>query len=154
LQVALRGRVGLGENRAHGIGDRPTSAIGILQKNTAALLPIRIGEAAVEYIQLEDGGDTRRAVQNAKKLIGEHNVAALIGPSRRRMRSPFWTSSPRRKFHCLPRLSPKRFRSARREAIEQERDVGGCQGVFEMSPTNRARVLVTVKGGKFRLLRE
>ena len=40
-----------------------------------------IGEATVEYIQLEDGGDTTRAVQNAKKLIGENNVDALIGPS-------------------------------------------------------------------------
>ncbi len=59
----------------------PTSAIGIPQKNTAALLPARIGETSVEYIQLEDGGDTTRAVQNAKKLIGEHNVDALIGPS-------------------------------------------------------------------------
>jgi branched-chain amino acid transport system substrate-binding protein len=59
----------------------PTSAIGIPQRNTAALLPTRIGDATVEYFQLEDGGDTTRAVQNAKKLIGENNVDALIGPS-------------------------------------------------------------------------
>ena len=59
----------------------PTSAIGIPQKNTAALLPAKIGEASIEYIQLEDGGDTTRAVQNARKLIGEHNIDALIGPS-------------------------------------------------------------------------
>lgn len=59
----------------------PTSAIGIPQRNTAALLPTRIGEQSVEYIQLEDGGDTTRAVQNAKKLIGEDNVDAIIGPS-------------------------------------------------------------------------
>lgn len=59
----------------------PTSAIGIPQKNTAALLPTRIGDASVEYIQLEDGGDATRAVQNAKKLIGENNVDAIIGPS-------------------------------------------------------------------------
>jgi branched-chain amino acid transport system substrate-binding protein len=59
----------------------PTSAIGIPQRNTAALLPTRIGDASVEYIQLEDGGDTTRAVQNAKKLIGENNIDALIGPS-------------------------------------------------------------------------
>ena len=59
----------------------PTSAIGIPQKNTAALLPARIGDASIEYIQLEDGGDTTRAVQNAKKLIGENNIDALIGPS-------------------------------------------------------------------------
>jgi len=52
------------------------------------------------------------------------------------------------------------FRSALRDAIERERDVIGCQGVFNMSPTNhngmdeRARVLVTVQDGRFRLLPE
>jgi branched-chain amino acid transport system substrate-binding protein len=59
----------------------PTSAIGIPQRNTATLLPTRIGNASVEYFQLEDGGDSTRAVQNAKKLIGENNIDALIGPS-------------------------------------------------------------------------
>ena len=59
----------------------PTSAIGIPQKNTAALLPSKIGETAVEYFVLEDGGDATRAVQNAKKLISEAKVDALIGPS-------------------------------------------------------------------------
>jgi branched-chain amino acid transport system substrate-binding protein len=59
----------------------PTSAIGIPQKNTAELLPKKIGDVSVEYFQLEDGGDTTRAVQNAKKLIGEDNVDAIIGPS-------------------------------------------------------------------------
>ena len=49
---------------------------------------------------------------------------------------------------------------ALRDAIEQEHDVVGCQGVFNMSPTNhngmdeRARVLVNVKDGRFRLLAE
>ena len=52
------------------------------------------------------------------------------------------------------------FRTALRDAIEQEKEIVGCQGVFNMSPTNhngmdeRARVLVTVKGGRFRLLPE
>src|SRR4051794_23065483 len=59
----------------------PTSAIGIPQKNTGALLPTKIGDATIEYIQLDDGGDTTRAVQNAKKLIQENNIDALIGPS-------------------------------------------------------------------------
>ena len=59
----------------------PTSAIGIPQKNTGDMLPKKIGDATVEYIQLEDGGDTTRAVQNIKKLVQEHNVDALIGPS-------------------------------------------------------------------------
>ena len=59
----------------------PTAAIGIPQKNTAALLATRVGDATVDYVQLEDGGDTTRAVQNARKLIGEDHVDALIGPS-------------------------------------------------------------------------
>jgi branched-chain amino acid transport system substrate-binding protein len=59
----------------------PTSAIGIPQKNTGALLPAKIGDTTIEYIQLDDGGDTTRAVQNAKKLLQENNIDALIGPS-------------------------------------------------------------------------
>lgn len=59
----------------------PTTAIGIPQKNTGDLLPKSIGGATVEYIQLDDGGDTTRAVQNIKKLIQEHNIDAMIGPS-------------------------------------------------------------------------
>jgi branched-chain amino acid transport system substrate-binding protein len=59
----------------------PTSAIGIPQKNTGDILPRTIGGARVEYVSLEDGGDTTRAVQNDKKLIQEHNIDALIGPS-------------------------------------------------------------------------
>jgi branched-chain amino acid transport system substrate-binding protein len=59
----------------------PTSAIGIPQKNTGDILPRTIGGASVEYVSLEDGGDATRAVQNVKKLIQEHHVDALIGPS-------------------------------------------------------------------------
>jgi branched-chain amino acid transport system substrate-binding protein len=59
----------------------PTTAIGIPQKNTGDLLPRSVGGVAIEYFQLDDGGDTTRGVQNAKKLIGEHNVDAMIGPS-------------------------------------------------------------------------
>ncbi len=58
----------------------PTTAIGIPQKNTGDILPRRIGEATVEYVQYDDGGDTTRAVQNVKKLLQEHNVDAIIGP--------------------------------------------------------------------------
>jgi branched-chain amino acid transport system substrate-binding protein len=59
----------------------PTSAIGIPQKNTGDILPRMIGGTSVEYISLEDGGDTTRAVQNVKKLVQEHHIDALIGPS-------------------------------------------------------------------------
>ena len=59
----------------------PTSAIGIPQRNTGDILPRAIGGASVEYISLEDAGDTTRGVQNVKKLIQENNIDALIGPS-------------------------------------------------------------------------
>ena len=59
----------------------PTSAIGIPQKNTGDILPRTIAGARIEYISLEDGGDTTRAVQNVKKLVQENNIDALIGPS-------------------------------------------------------------------------
>ena len=59
----------------------PTSAIGIPQRNTGDLLPRKIGGVNVEYVSLEDGGDTTRAVQNVKKLIQEDHIDALIGPS-------------------------------------------------------------------------
>jgi branched-chain amino acid transport system substrate-binding protein len=59
----------------------PTAAIGVPQKNTGDILPRRVGDLTVEYVQLEDGADATRAVQNAKKLIGESNVDAIIGPS-------------------------------------------------------------------------
>ena len=59
----------------------PTTAIGIPQKNTGDLLPRKVGGVNVDYIQLDDGGDTTRAVQNIKKLIQEYNIDAMIGPS-------------------------------------------------------------------------
>ncbi|HPT55079.1 MAG TPA: ABC transporter substrate-binding protein, partial [Casimicrobium sp.] len=59
----------------------PTSAIGIPQRNTVALLPTTVGGLTIEYITLDDGGDTTRAVQNAKQLIQQHKVDAIIGPS-------------------------------------------------------------------------
>jgi len=59
----------------------PTTAIGTPQKNTGDILPKKVGDATIEYIQYEDGGDTTRGVQNVKKLIQENNVDAIIGPS-------------------------------------------------------------------------
>lgn len=59
----------------------PTAAIGVPQKNTGDLLPTRVGDVSIEYLQLEDGADSTRALTNAKKLIGEGRVDAIIGPS-------------------------------------------------------------------------
>ena len=59
----------------------PTALVGIPQKNTVALLPAEIGGQKVEYIVLDDASDPTNAVSGVKKLIGEHKVDALIGPT-------------------------------------------------------------------------
>jgi len=59
----------------------PTAVVGIPQKNTVALLPSEIGGHKVEYIVLDDASDPTNAVTGVRKLIGEHKVDALIGPT-------------------------------------------------------------------------
>ncbi len=59
----------------------PTAVVGIPQKNTVALLPTEIGGQKVEYIVLDDASDPTNAVTGVKKLITEHKVDALIGPT-------------------------------------------------------------------------
>ncbi|CAG0959043.1 Leu/Ile/Val-binding protein [Burkholderiales bacterium] len=59
----------------------PTAVVGIPQKNTAALLPKKIGDLSVEYIVLDDASDPTQSVMNVKKLLAEHRIDALIGPS-------------------------------------------------------------------------
>src|SRR5271165_4365553 len=59
----------------------PGAVVGIPQKNSAALLPPKLAGYSVEYTVLDDGGDPSMTVTNAKKLIGEAHVDALIGPS-------------------------------------------------------------------------
>src|SRR5476649_577592 len=59
----------------------PGAVVGIPQKNSAALLPANIAGSSVEYTVLDDGGDPTATVTNAKKLINENHVDALIGPS-------------------------------------------------------------------------
>ncbi len=57
----------------------PAASLGIPEKNTIALLPKEIGGKTVEYIVLDDGSDTSRAVQNTRKLIDEDHVDAIVG---------------------------------------------------------------------------
>jgi len=59
----------------------PTAVVGIPQKNTVALLPTEIGGQKVEYIVLDDASDPTNAVTGVKKLISEHKIDALIGPT-------------------------------------------------------------------------
>ena len=58
-----------------------TAVVGIPQKNTAALLPKKIGDLAVEYIVFDDASDSTQTVINVKKLLSESKIDALIGPS-------------------------------------------------------------------------
>ncbi len=59
----------------------PTAVVGIPQKNTASLLPTEIGGQKIEYIVLDDASDPTNAVTGVKKLLAEHKVDALIGPT-------------------------------------------------------------------------
>jgi branched-chain amino acid transport system substrate-binding protein len=59
----------------------PAAVIGVPQRNSAKMLPPKMGSANVDYVVLDDGGDATTAVNNAKKLITEEKVDALIGPS-------------------------------------------------------------------------
>jgi len=59
----------------------PTAVVGIPQKNTAALLPKKIGDLSVEYIVLDDASDSTQSVMNVKKLLSEYRIDAMIGPS-------------------------------------------------------------------------
>jgi branched-chain amino acid transport system substrate-binding protein len=57
----------------------PAASLGIPEKNTFELLPTSIGGEKINWIVLDDGSDTTKAVQNAKKLIGENKVDVLVG---------------------------------------------------------------------------
>ena len=59
----------------------PTAAVGIPQKNSAALLPKKIGNLDVEYTVLDDASDSTTTVTLLKKLMVEQKVDAIIGPS-------------------------------------------------------------------------
>ena len=59
----------------------PAASLGVPQRNSIALLPKEIGGQTVEFIVLDDGADSTKAVANARKLIDENNVDALIGSS-------------------------------------------------------------------------
>lgn len=59
----------------------PIAAVGVPQKNTVPLLPKQVGKTTIEYIPLDDASDPTASVAAIKKLIGEHKVDAIIGPS-------------------------------------------------------------------------
>ena len=59
----------------------PAASLGIPQRNSIALLPTEVAGHKVEYIVLDDGADSTKAVANARKLIDEDKVDVIIGSS-------------------------------------------------------------------------
>src|SRR6187402_642567 len=57
----------------------PAASLGIPEKNTFEILPTTIAGEKIVWIVLDDGSDTTKAVQNAKKLISENKVDVLVG---------------------------------------------------------------------------
>lgn len=57
----------------------PAASLGIPEKNTFDLLPTTIGGQKVNWIVLDDGSDTTKAVQNAKKHVSENRVDVIVG---------------------------------------------------------------------------
>ena len=57
----------------------PAASLGIPEKNTFELLPTTIGGQKVNWIVLDDGSDTTKAVTNTKKLISEDKVDVVVG---------------------------------------------------------------------------
>ena len=57
----------------------PAASLGIPEKNTIALMPHTIAGQKVNYIVLDDGSDTTKAVANTRRLITEDKVDVILG---------------------------------------------------------------------------
>ena len=57
----------------------PTAALGIPYRQAAELFPTKVGDRTVKWIVLDDGGDPGNAVKNARRLIDEDKVDAILG---------------------------------------------------------------------------
>ena len=57
----------------------PAASLGIPEKNTFELLPSTIGGEKINWIVLDDGSDTTKAVTNTRKLISENKVDVVVG---------------------------------------------------------------------------
>lgn len=59
----------------------PAAVVGIPQKNTVALLPVEVAGQKIEYTVLDDASDPTHALTALKKLLAEHKVDVVIGPT-------------------------------------------------------------------------
>ncbi|HJT61180.1 MAG TPA: ABC transporter substrate-binding protein [Burkholderiales bacterium] len=57
----------------------PGSSLGVHLRNTFALLPKTLGGEPVKYVILDDASDPTNAAKNARKLVAEDRVDALMG---------------------------------------------------------------------------
>src|SRR5947209_3865839 len=57
----------------------PAASLGIPEKNTIEMLPPTLGGEKVNWIVLDDGSDTTRAVTNTRKFISENKVDVVVG---------------------------------------------------------------------------
>ena len=57
----------------------PAASLGIPEKNTIEMLPKQIGGEKINWIVLDDGSDTTKAVTNTRKLISEDKVDVIVG---------------------------------------------------------------------------
>ncbi len=57
----------------------PAASLGIPEKNTIELMPKTIAGQKINYIVLDDGSDTTKAVANTRRLITENKVDIIIG---------------------------------------------------------------------------
>lgn len=59
----------------------PAAALGAETRKAVALFPASIGGEKINYILLDDATDPTHAVKNARKLISEDKVDAILGPN-------------------------------------------------------------------------
>ena len=59
----------------------PAASQGAPERNSIAMLPQGVGNTAIEYVVVDDGSDSARAVAAARKLMEGAGVDAIIGPS-------------------------------------------------------------------------
>ncbi|HEV8502991.1 MAG TPA: ABC transporter substrate-binding protein [Casimicrobiaceae bacterium] len=57
----------------------PAASLGIPERNTFELLPRSIGGQKINWVILDDGSDTTKAVTNTRKLITEDKADVIIG---------------------------------------------------------------------------
>lgn len=59
----------------------PAASLGAETKKAIEFMPATLGSEKINYIVLDDATDPTNAVKNARKLVGEDKVDAIIGPN-------------------------------------------------------------------------